>query len=107
MASMISYASFGITAEAIFHIIGYNVAKNSNQTVMTLPINKILYSKGRGIERGPKIYFYFNDNYENFRIGDKLFKQIKEIDPKKIQIEIKCRKGLFDVYYVDSWSAKY
>jgi hypothetical protein len=74
---------------------------------MTLPINKVIYSKGKGIGRGPKIYFYFNDNYENFRIGNKLFKQLKDIDPKKIQLEIKCRKGLFDVYYVDSWNAKY
>ncbi len=107
MASMISYSSFGITAEAIFLIVGYNVAKNSNQTVMTLPIEKVIFTKGKGIGRGPKIYFYFNDNYENFRIGNELFKQLKDIDPKKIHLEIKCKKGLFGVYYVDSWSAKY
>ena len=80
MASMISYSSFGITAEAIFHIVGYNVAKNINQIVMTLPIESVYSYRGRY-----KVFFYFNNNYEYFRIGNKLFRKIKEID-MKIQV---------------------
>ncbi len=104
MALMYSYLSFGISAEIIFHIVNKQKIKNEKQITYIFPIEKIdSIHSNKSIFTNKSIRFNFQNHSEKIRINESSYEELKNIDPKKLKVEIKCRKGIFEVFYIDSW----
>ena len=100
MGLMYSYLSFGITTEIIFQIINKQKIKNIPQTTYNFPVESINSSYRA---RSASIAFDFNNHSEKIEIDNKLYRELKDKEIDNFNLRIKCRKGMFDVYYIDNW----
>jgi len=103
MGLMYSYLSFGITTEIIFHVVNKLNIRNEQQITYIFPIEKINYSYNNKMPSEKSIIFNFQNHSEKIKIDRSLYNQLKNENIQKLSLEIKCRKGMFDVFYVDGW----
>lgn len=103
MALMYSFLGFGITTEIIFHVVNKLNIKNEKQITYILPIENINSSYYTKMPRQRSIIFNFQNHSEKIKIDRNLYNELKNENIEKLSIEIKGRKGMFDVFYIDDW----
>lgn len=97
---LFSYLSFNITTQAVWNFISKETSKKHALQTITLPIEKISFGTRRS---SCTIGFRFNGHYENFKISNSYYREIKNFNPATYELRIYCREGLWGIYYVEDW----
>lgn len=98
---LFSYLTLGFFTSLTFEVINYNLAEDSKQQIVLLPIDE--FHEGHGSKATHSIRFHFNGEKENMRVSRNFIKQCIEKSAAKHRIKLKLRKGLWNHYLVDEW----
>ena len=95
--TMFSYFSFGLTAKIAFDYIHKELVKKSSKQIFYCDVKQFW------LKKNPRIDFYFNSEFESFRVDYPTIENY-ENEENKYHLKIVATKGLWNFYTLNEWT---